>query len=71
MTATFEDLDRRLTALEAKVPNTKLLSKNIVVRSFAVWAHYLLASVFIIVPIVAIVFVLGFLTAILQVVTQR
>ena len=40
-----EYLERRITALESRVPRTRLLSHSFLDRSFAVLGHYLVAAV--------------------------
>ena len=69
LTTHIHELDARVQGLEARLPNTWLLSDNLLKRAFGVYGHYLLAVLIIVIPIFAcsffMVFVLGLLAAII------
>jgi hypothetical protein len=49
-------LEQRIAALEARLPNTKLVAPGFMSRAFAVWGHYFVAQ-FIISTIVAVIMI--------------
>lgn len=58
-------LERRIASLEtevgalgARIPDTQLLSRSFFSRAFAVWGHYLVASITLAIPGYALVFLL-------------
>ena len=65
----MHELDARIQGLEARLPNTWMLSDNLLKHAFAVYGHYLLAGLLIVVPIMACSFLtflaFGILAAIL------
>ncbi len=62
------ELEAQVQAMEGRLPNTWLLSDNILKRAFGVYGHYLLAGLLIAVPIMLCsfftIFVLGMIGAI-------
>lgn len=47
---------RRLDALEARIPNTWVISPNFFKRAFAIWGHYVIAALIIGIVLVAVIF---------------
>jgi hypothetical protein len=61
----IEYLERRVATLETaveqlgrRIPNTQLLSRSFFLRAFAVWGHYLVASLTLAIPGYLLVFLL-------------
>jgi hypothetical protein len=55
-------LEQRIAALEARLPQTKLVSPSFMSRAFAVWGHYFVAQLIIsiILSVIAFIFSLIF-----------
>lgn len=61
--ARVQELETQLEAVQGRLPNTWLLSDNLLKRAFGVYGHYLLAALLIAVPIMACSFFMFFVTA--------
>ncbi|MBX7235632.1 MAG: hypothetical protein K1X65_14695 [Caldilineales bacterium] len=58
-----QELETQLQAVQGRLPNTWLLSDNLLKRAFGVYGHYLLAGLIIAVPIMACSFFMFFVMA--------
>lgn len=63
--ARVQELETQLQAVQGRLPNTWLLSDNLLKRAFGVYGHYLLAALLIAVPIMACSFFMFFVMAIM------
>lgn len=57
-------LEQRIAALESRLPLTGLLSPKFTTRAFAVFGHYLAASLMIMVPIWVLMFIIGLIAGV-------
>lgn len=66
--ARVQELETQLQAVQGRLPDTWILSDNLLKRAFGVYGHYLLAALLIAVPIMAcsffMFFVMGMMAAI-------
>lgn len=53
-------LEQRVTSLEARLPQTKLVSPNFLSRAFAVWGHYFVAQLIIGLVVFVVMLILSF-----------
>lgn len=60
----IHELEAQVEALQSRLPNTWLLSDNLLKRAFGVYGHYLLAGLLIAVPIMACMFFMLFMLGI-------
>ena len=54
-------LEERIAALEARIPDTKLLSNKFMTRAWTVWGHYFVAQLVITAVLWALIMVVGVL----------
>ena len=58
-------LEQRIAALEARLPDTKLLSAKFMTRAWAIWGHYFVAQLVLTVIIWAVLFVVFLLLSLI------
>lgn len=63
--ARVQELEAQLQAVESRLPNTWLLSDNLIKRAFGVYGHYLLAGLIVAVPIMLCAFFMTFVFGIM------
>lgn len=51
-------LEARMGLAESRMPNTQLVSPSFFSRAFAVWGHYMVASVTIAIPFYVLMFII-------------
>ena len=66
--ARVQELETQLQAVQGRLPDTWILSDNLLKRAFGVYGHYLLAALLIAVPIMACSFFMFFVLGILGVI---